>query len=441
MNRKCRLFTVFWIVTLLALTACQAPATSFPTIMSLPTITPLPTKTQPRIPTLSQTPTTTPLPTRTRPPISTPSLTPTPTPLCGTLTSVSAYSTSEPGKTFAKFEPPDGQVYFGFTFKLWDESPASENAKWGDVRPFAERICDSVKYELSGKTPTFIKVVSEWTNPFSASFADIANIHAALGPTVVPMIAWHTTPGITTKDIASGEFDGYIAQYARDVKAYGLPLFIVPICSEFNGSWWQLCSPKANSNLTRQDFVDAWHRVVDIFRQEGVTNVAWLWIPVAFPPIPQEMGRDPYWQAYYPGDEYVDWVGGNINDWGVPSWLDPLVQFGIDHKKPFFLAEFAIRHEGTKYTHIQRINWLNAMFNYFASHPQIKAIGYYNYQNNPDPNPSGSDHVFLYDGQVSYVPDVSDHDQRLIAGGNDIRALYASRIADPRYVSTLIIQP
>jgi hypothetical protein len=75
------------------------------------------------------------------------------------------------------------------------------------------------------------------------------------------------------------------------------------------------------------------------------------------------------------------------------------------------------------------------------SHPQIKAISYFNYRNNPDPDPTAADHVFLYDGKVSYVPDVSDHDQRLIAGGEDIRALFASRIADPRYVSTLGVGP
>ena len=427
----------------MALAACQSPATSLPTIVSLPTTTPLPTKTQTPIPTPSPTPTVTPLPTKTQSPIpsNSPTQTPTPTPLCGTLASGIVYSTPEPGRIFAKFEPPDGQVYFGFTYKLWDESPPSENAKWGDVRPFAERICDSVKFELNGKTPTFIKVQNLWPNPFSAALADIEKIHVVLGPTVIPMLSWGISPGITTKDITSGSLDRYITQYAQDVKAYGLPLFIKLICGEFNGSWWEACSPKANSSLTNQDFVDAWRRVVDIFKREGVTNVAWLWIPVAFPPAPQDMGRDPNWQAYYPGDEYVDWVGGDLNDWGKPRWLDPLYQFAIDHNKPFFLSEFAIRHENTMYTHRQRINWLKAMFDYFATHPQIKAISYYNYRNYPDPNPSGSDHVFLYDGQVSYVPNVSDHDQRLIAGGEDIRALFSSRIGDPRYVSTLPTQP
>ena len=44
-------------------------------------------------------------------------------------------------------------------------------------------------------------------------------------------------------------------------------------------------------------------------------------------------------------------------------------------------------------------------------------------------------------GQVNYVPNVNDMDQRLLAGGDDVRALFASRIADPRYVSTITITP
>jgi mannan endo-1,4-beta-mannosidase len=427
MKRSIR--SIFFAFSFLAIlvSAC-APASTPP-----PTVVP---------PTFTQLPTDTPLPTETPVPTDTPAPTATPAPLCGTVaSSLSTAPSTDPSKQFGKFEPPDGEVYFGFTYKLWDVSPPSQNAKWGDVRAFSERICDSVEFELGGKTPTLIKVQSEWTAPFGDALADFAKIHAALGPTVVPMLEWQSKPGITTKDIASGQLDPYITQYARDVKQYGQPLFIRLICGEFNGSWWEWCSPKANPDLTGEDFVNAWRHVVDIFRQEQVTNVAWLWTPVAFPPPPQDWGRDPHWQDYYPGDEYVDWVGSDLNDWGKPKWLDPIYQFGIDHQKPFFLAEFAIRHEGTNLTHQQELNWLNAMFDFVESHPQIKAISYFNYRNNPDPDPTAADHVFLYDGKVSYVPDVSDHDQRLIAGGEDIRALFASRIADPRYVSTLGVGP
>lgn len=347
----------------------------------------------------------------------------------------------------AKYEPPDGFAYFGFTFRLWDVRPLRKNDVWGDVRPFAERLSDAIEVELAGKAPTIITVHGSWRweeggplVPFSEVLADIERIHAAAGPTVVPRLEWQSDH-VTTREIASGAYDTYITGYARAVRRYGQPLFIRPICGEFNGYWWDWCSPKANPELTAADFVAAWRRIVDIFRQEGVTNVAWIWTPVAFPPPPMDWGHDPDWQAYYPGDDYVDWVGGDLNDWGRPAWLDPLYRFGIDHDKPFFLAEFAIRHEGTDLTHARQMRWLGAMFDYFESHPQIKAISYFNYKNNPDHSLGSVEHVYRYDGQVNYVPDVSDHDQRLLAGGDDMRALFASRIADPRYISTLVVGP
>lgn len=55
--------------------------------------------------------------------------------------------------------------------------------------------------------------------------------------------------------------------------------------------------------------------------------------------------------------------------------------------------------------------------------------------------PSPAERVYLYDGQVSYVPNVGDGDSRLLAGGEDVRALFARSIGDPRYISTLVIRP
>lgn len=84
--------------------------------------------------------------------------------------------------------------------------------------------------------------------------------------------------------------------------------------------------------------------------------------------------------------------------------------------------------------------WLGAMFDYFESHPAVKAISYFNYNNR-----EGASHVkwdpsrdvFLYNGHVRYTPDVNDHDHRLLAGGPEIRAIFARRIASGRYLLTV----
>ena len=118
-----------------------------------------------------------------------------------------------------------------------------------------------------------------------------------------------------------------------------------------------------------------------------------------------------------------------------------MYQFGVGHHKPL-LIEFAIRHWFSDLTHEQQINWLKTMFDYYENHPKIKTISYINLNNSySDPNPDPANYAFLYDGKVSYVPNVNDMDNRLIAGGDDVRTLFSNRITDLRYISVLVGEP
>lgn len=414
------LSSLLCVVILVSIIGCQPALKPFPTNTPTALATSQPT----------ETPTETAIPST-----ATPSPTATSEPFCGNAASPQTTAPfTNTSKEFAKFEPPDNQVYFGFAYET------QVGAYWGDSRPFMERICDSVEFELSGKTPSLMWVGSQWGSSFSNVLGEARRISSAMGPSVTFNVDWHVNFVYTPKDIAAGKSDGYIKQYARDVKNYGKPLFIQPLCGEFNGNWDTSCSPKVNPDLTSDDFVNAWQRVVDIFRQEGVTNVAWVWAPaVPLPPASGDWGWDPSWWAYYPGDSYVDWIGAHQDGWGEPNWIYPLNQFGIDHHKPLMVI-FAIRHQLSGRSRAQWINWLAGMFDYFKSHPQIKAIIYTNINWHVG-TPDRKDRVFLYDGKVSYVPNANDADRRLIAGGEDIRKLFSDQIADPRYISILVGEP
>ena len=127
--------------------------------------------------------------------------------------------------------------------------------------------------------------------------------------------------------------------------------------------------------------------------------------------------------------------------WGPPIWIDPVYAFAVAHAKPFILPEFGVRGRYSDFNHAEHVVWLTAMLDYVKLHPKIKAMTYFNYRDFADPNYADPDnHVYLYDGQVNYVPDVNDDDLRLLAGGPDIRALYAAQISSPRYVSTVVVR-
>jgi hypothetical protein len=49
-------------------------------------------------------------------------------------------------------------------------------------------------------------------------------------------------------------------------------------------------------------------------------------------------------------------------------------------------------------------------------------------------------HTSLYSGQVNYHPNVNDGDSRLLAdSGAGFRELYSRRIANPRYLSAIVV--
>ncbi|OGO31887.1 MAG: hypothetical protein A2Z29_02590 [Chloroflexi bacterium RBG_16_56_11] len=312
---------------------------------------------------------------------------------------------------------------------------------------------------MGGKTPTIVKVQTDWQTgdrsflPFSDALEQINKVRAVVGSSVVPFLEWssctgpfdtNTTQqynGITTKDVISGSLDDYIRQFARDIKKWGEPLFIRPIGGEFNYVFWKWCAPLANPQLTVADFVGAWRHTVDIFRQEGVTNVAWVWTPYPPPPNPDISWKgDRNFESYYPGDDYVDWAGGD--NYARAVWLDSLYNFALAHQKPFFLAEWGARAPGSTMTHDQQNAWFEEMFDYFESHVKIKAILYFNYHwgdvSQETAAHIAAEHILLYDGQVNYHPDVNIGDSRLIAGGKNQRELFAKRINNQRYISNLM---
>jgi beta-mannanase len=57
-------------------------------------------------------------------------------------------------------------------------------------------------------------------------------------------------------------------------------------------------------------FKAAWRHMVRLFRAEGATNVRWVWTPYV-----NSGGGLPF-KHYYPGAEYVDWVGFDAINWG-----------------------------------------------------------------------------------------------------------------------------
>jgi endoglucanase len=119
----------------------------------------------------------------------------------------------------------------------------------------------------------------------------------------------------------------------------------------------------------------AYRHVVEIFRAEGADNVRWVWSPVGNAGL----------EAYYPGDDVVDYVGVTVL--GDPGWdanfglapqsfaqlLEPKYERLAGYGKPIVVAEFGVSGPPER----QRA-WLQGAARSIGDFPLVRAMSYFN---------------------------------------------------------------
>jgi len=144
------------------------------------------------------------------------------------------------------------------------------------------------------------------------------------------MLSWG---GTDTRLIQSGRYDDLIRQRARDLKEWHAKILL---------QWrWEMDRPNLQQNVrSAPDYIAAWTHIRAIFQQEGVTNVSWVWCPTA---EGFTLGRA---QAYYPGDDQVDWLCATVypdevnknKDFGSVS--EAFLTWAKGHPKPIAIGEY-----------------------------------------------------------------------------------------------------
>ncbi|WP_437874415.1 glycoside hydrolase family 26 protein [Sorangium sp. So ce513] len=134
------------------------------------------------------------------------------------------------------------------------------------------------------------------------------------------------------------------------------------------------------------DYVRAYRRIVDMFREAGATNVVWVWTPMGW------SGTRARLPALYPGDSYVDWIGYdpyNFAECNGVVWKDPATTFGSHYQwmhepaqrawhgdKPYILSEFS-SHEDPANPN-RKGEWMRGVVDALKLYPDIKAVQLYN---------------------------------------------------------------
>ncbi|HLF40667.1 MAG TPA: glycosyl hydrolase [Acidimicrobiia bacterium] len=187
----------------------------------------------------------------------------------------------------------------------------------------------------------------------------------------LPMISWNGR-GAHSADIAAGRHDPLIMDRAHRVKDLGETVLI-------RWFWEMDGSKKAEWAGAPADYVAAWRRIVDVFRAEGARNVEWVWCPNA------SAFKDGEAQAFYPGDEYVDWICGDGYNWAPgregDEWrsfteiFEAFYDWASTKRKPIMVGEYGVQERGPG----EKAAWIADVQRVVKTEfPRMKAVVYFN---------------------------------------------------------------
>jgi mannan endo-1,4-beta-mannosidase len=160
---------------------------------------------------------------------------------------------------------------------------------------------------------------SSWYERFQSAFATGVKDNGA-----VPFIQIEPAD-VRFAAIVAGRYDTYLETFATAVASYGAKTgqgVIIGFGHEMNGYWY----PWGYRHVAPALFVAAWRHIVNVFRQQGAYNVAWLWT-VNIIAAPKGV---PSPAAWWPGDSYVTWVGIDgyyyKSSWTFASLFGPTIK-------------------------------------------------------------------------------------------------------------------
>lgn len=218
----------------------------------------------------------------------------------------------------------------------------------------------------AGRAPNVIESFAKWDEPFRADAADASY---ALG--AIPLISWESwvkggdrsDPAFAVERIASGEYDDYIRTFATAVAEYGKPV-IIRFDHEMNGNWYPW-GDRVNGN-TGAGYAEMWRRVHGMFGQAGAANVVWLWSPNIVRAVSN--ANHPL-DSFYPGDEFVDYIGMTGYSVGEPTAAD-VFQPTVDILRTFTQKPILIAEVGAS-TFRAKPEFIDSLFAYVRDGPGV----------------------------------------------------------------------
>jgi hypothetical protein len=199
----------------------------------------------------------------------------------------------------------------------------------------------------------------------------------------------------TLQNIIDGDFDAKLKAWAQTSKVVGIPVMVEFGC-EMNGDWFQWSGVNNGGATTNgygdpnladgpEKYRDAYRHIIDIFRGEGADNITYVFHPDANS-YPEEPWNN--MSAYYPGDNYIDWIGCSAYGPRVPgeAWegftsiMDVAYpeMVAMSPTKPLAILEYGAWETGDG----KKAQWITDALQSIKNnrYPRVKALSYWHEQ-------------------------------------------------------------
>ncbi len=317
-----------------------------------------------------------------------------------------------------KLLPPEQGAYHGVFADLPEYLRTGEAAQ-GTIR-FEQLVQKGVAFSIIG---------DNWDQGIAFPRRAVQEVTDAGRIPVVHIKPWSVKrryngadPLYSLERILAGRYDLDIRNYAKAVKTFGKPV-VLDFAPEANGDWYPWSGVNSGNNTAGpQVYKDTYKKFVTLFRGEGVENVTWV-----FHMASGNKPNNNQWNnmaAYYPGDEFVDWLALSVYSAQLPG--DPWEEFtshmdaayaemaAVTDQKPIAVLEFGIIED--PFAALRKADWITNAFEAVKTnrYPRVKAVAYWH--------------------ESSWIQS-GDNNMRVDSSVSALRA-YKAEVADPFFVST-----
>jgi hypothetical protein len=188
----------------------------------------------------------------------------------------------------------------------------------------------------------------------------------------VPMVSWR---GPKYAEILDGDADDLIAAAARRLRDLDRPA-LLRWGWEMNGDWYRWGG--ARNDQDTDGYVRCFRYLRRIFGDEGADNVSWVWSPNWNSSPKGDWNRI---DAYYPGDEHVDWVGFsgyNLHREAPDTLFDPIYA-KYAARKPIMITEVGSKDYGGS----TKADWIRQLSAYVEQRPAIGGVVWFDTDTHP----------------------------------------------------------